>query len=1201
MTRDRVAAPLFALILLACSTATTSADWPVPRGPSHEPSPYHYDPAHARQVPRQFLDDAPACILYAGSTYLVEPDGTIETIVHEVTRFNGRKGIDKLGEYKNVTYDPSFQKLTLNEACVHKAGGRTVPIEPRHVQLRDVSTDYQVYDHEKQLVISFPNLELGDVLEVKWTTRGKNPEHGGQFFTRYTFGDDQYPAVRDELRVRLPRDRQLKYAATLPSPLGGEGSGVRGEGRPLTPGPSPTKGRGGQFEPVVRDEGETRLYTWRADNRPQLPQDDSLPSKEDLRLEVACSTFASWEAVGRWKVQLRADCWECTQEIRKVVADVVRDLKTPLEKARALAYWVRRNIRYVSAGEKHDYTPHRPALVLGNRYGDCKDQTQLLAVMLREAGIDVALATLGVRDDGQVLESVPSPWGTHAILLVTIADRQHWIDTTATLCGWDFLPRDDRDRLCYVVDDKGALRLVRTPVLTADDNRIEQVTHASIGADGSSRNERTVTYHGQAAYAQRETWVDVPAGERRRLMTAELQDANSKTRLTRLNVDEKKLQDYDQPARAEMVFEILGQFTGSPDREGSVADSKVWTKLLSYNLDYDRAAPLDLWAPADLRHRFVLDLAPAYYFDGLPREHDLQSKWGSFSLKVTADGDNPRHMELDFRLRLERVRIEPADFDAFRRFHEDVGKYYRVWLTLKPADDLDDVPALEALFARAPDDSATAAVLARLYLQSGLGRDARRVLERARYYRPGDATLWELTVKAAETTEDEEAAYREMVRRFPEEPRYALALGAALVNLGELKKAREVLAPIARTGGATLRSQAHYHLARGLLQKKQAEKALHEFEAAAKADPDTVHTVAGWQLRGRIHEQLGKAKEAVSDYREALRLDSDSEEALGALVRLSLASGAKTEALDYLRRYTLAVGQELAGLAQAAEWHLRLGRYEDAFDLASRAREIGFHEKAQRVLGLVYLHRNDFDKAVLHLGKADPDAEVLEGLIRGHLLLGNLRDAELCVLQADKLDDRPAALRRACDRVKRLVERQQALLKEAKPPEDKLNAWRSAINRCVCAEEFRRDTAVSTRVQALLAGAFGDGIDLGPAFGLRALLSLERGQLGKALADAERAVSLSPGETTGHYVRGRVRLERGMEGALTDLEKAAELSKRRDAAVLHWLAQALSRAGKSQDALRVQREAVKLKPRDGELLEQLHELEKVETAPVGGR
>jgi hypothetical protein len=128
---------------------------------------------------------------------LIEPDGTIETITHEITRLNSRKAIQDLGEYRAITYAPAYEKLTLNEARVIKANGRSVPVEARHVQLRDSLTDFQVYDSSKQLVISYPSLEVGDVIEVKWSTRGKNPEHQGQFFTRYTFGADAFPIVCD--------------------------------------------------------------------------------------------------------------------------------------------------------------------------------------------------------------------------------------------------------------------------------------------------------------------------------------------------------------------------------------------------------------------------------------------------------------------------------------------------------------------------------------------------------------------------------------------------------------------------------------------------------------------------------------------------------------------------------------------------------------------------------------------------------------------------------------------------------------------------------------------------------------------------------------------------------------------------------------------------------------------------------------------
>src|SRR5207245_2246430 len=146
-----------------------------------------------KSVPADFLDDVPACILYSGSNHLIEPDGTIESISHEITRLGSRKSVEKLGEFRGISYDPAYQKMTLNEARIHKPGGKIVEIEPRHVHLRDVSTDYSTYSSDKQLVISFPSLEVGDVLEVKWTLRGKNPEHFGQFFTRYNFGDVEYP------------------------------------------------------------------------------------------------------------------------------------------------------------------------------------------------------------------------------------------------------------------------------------------------------------------------------------------------------------------------------------------------------------------------------------------------------------------------------------------------------------------------------------------------------------------------------------------------------------------------------------------------------------------------------------------------------------------------------------------------------------------------------------------------------------------------------------------------------------------------------------------------------------------------------------------------------------------------------------------------------------------------------------------------
>src|SRR5208282_1557284 len=125
-------------------------------------------------------------------------------------------------------------------------------------------------------------------------------------------------------------------------------------------------------------------------------------------------------------------------------------------------------------------------------------------------------------------------------------------------------------------------------------------------------------------------------------MSAELQDANSRTRLSRLDVDDNRLTDFDKPVTADITFEIVGHFTGDSDREGSISESKLWGKLLSLNLDYDRTVAFDLWAPFELRHRYVIDLPPGYRLESVPQDRTVTSAWGSFTLTVKEDAEATR-------------------------------------------------------------------------------------------------------------------------------------------------------------------------------------------------------------------------------------------------------------------------------------------------------------------------------------------------------------------------------------------------------------------------------------------------------------------------------------------------------------------------------------------------------------------------------
>lgn len=1145
------------------------AEWPVTRGASKEPVPYKFDFKSLEKVPKEFLDDAPACTIYSGVNFLLEEDGTVNTINHEVLRFNSRKAIDRLGEYRSITYDPAYETLTLNEARVIKADGKSVPVEPKHVQLRDAGTDFLVYDHSKQVVISFPTLEVNDLIEVKWTTRGKNPEYQGQFFFRYTFGDDRYPVVCDEMYMGVPKGKPLTYGTV-----------------------------GGQLEPEIKEENGQKLYHWKVTNRAQLPQDDNLPSREELRQQVALSTFASWDEVLKWKQNLRKDCWECTDEVKKLVKEITKDLKTQEEKARALTYWTRRHIRYVSVGDKHDYTPHVPSFVLENRYGDCKDQGQFLAVMLKEAGIPVALATLAVQDDGQIMKDVPSPWGTHAILLVTIDGKEHWIDTTIRMAGWDFLPHDDRGRVCYVVDDKG-LKLMNTPKRSPETNHIEQTTRISIGADGSSRNERASEYTGSAALSRRHEWVDVPTGERRRVVSSDLQDAHSRARFVSLNLDEKNLRNYDVPVKSRVVFEVPGHFSTESDREGSITDSAVWGRILAVNLDYNRDMPLDLVAPFESIHRFIITLSPALSFEELPKNANVESKWGSFKVTVKSDADKPRQLEVVCHTRLENVRVEPKDFDEFRKFHQAVNKHYRIYLPSKPTENLEDAKALEAYLAVAPGDIEATTVLTSLYLKNDKPAEARRVLKRARHYCPEAVSLIDLSIKSAGDPKEEEKIYRELAEKFPDEVKHTLSLAQALVKQDNVAEARKLLRPIIKKGEDEERAQAYFIMARTFLAQDKAKEALKNFDHGAEADENAAAAVPALLLKASIHEKLDKLDEAESAYKEAMALDPINEDLLASLVRLAIARKKTPDALEHLRHFTLVADKDCARLAQAADFNLQLGRHEEALDLATRASQKDATPAMHRTLGLVHYRQGRHEKALTHLSKAELDPDVLVAMVRSQLALGQLQPAIQKVQEAGKIKKTPPEVLQVTRLARALAERRESILKAQKPPVEKAEAWAAAVDRFVCAEQAHVESRPAAEVEGLLNQCFAKDTDLGPAFALRGLLTLEKGKVIKALADAEKAVKLSPDDPTVYYVRGRIRHERGDKEALADLTKAAELTRRKDPRVLHALAAALLQAGKKDDALATQREAAKLKPDDKEIAEQLKELENGKSGSAG--
>lgn len=162
------------------------------------------------------------------------------------------------------------------------------------------------------------------------------------------------------------------------------------------------------------------------------------------------------------------------------------------------------------------------------------------------------------------------------------------------------------------------------------------------------------------------------------------------------------------------------------------------------------------------------------------------------------------------------------------------------------------------------------------------------------------------------------------------------------------------------------------------MQIQRFEEATETFERAAQfAEEDSLDAQEAWVNKGAAHAELEEYDEAIGAYREALRIDEDSEHAATAHTNLAYALweyGHTEQALDHAER---AVEVD-PRFAQA--W------YNRGFFLSER----GLYEEAV----------NAFDNAT-RLGMRN--ADVLEEKARALEELGELDEAEEVQARADEL------------------------------------------------------------------------------------------------------------------------------------------------------------------------------------------------------
>lgn len=368
-----------------------------------------------------------------------------------------------------ITFNSHTESAEILEAFTLKKDGRRIDVGTDGIQIQQgqLASGYGISQADQRtLMITFPQLEVGDAVSYTYRLSQTTPTFPGQFYASTSYARNlAWDAV--DVSVELPSDRQLQVDAVKLTAL-----------------------------PTSVSNGRTR-YRWQARNLPVGTTEASSVDLFSSTPHLVVSTFANWQQFAE-AYQLRAKPMaHVTPDIQQLATRLATGRSEPRAQAQALYNWVSTNIRYVATWVGSDgWVPHTAASVLANRYGDCKDHVVLLEALL--AALDIASTTVMINSDktSYSLPPVAYPAFNHVITYIPSLDL--YLDSTAgASTPFGILPIADMDK--PVIHAASASPVHRTPTLDPSQFSALRVTRLSMDAQGNAVGDFSITASGTAA------------------------------------------------------------------------------------------------------------------------------------------------------------------------------------------------------------------------------------------------------------------------------------------------------------------------------------------------------------------------------------------------------------------------------------------------------------------------------------------------------------------------------------------------------------------------------------------------------------------------------------------------------------------------------------------------------------------------------
>jgi hypothetical protein len=363
-----------------------------------------------------------------------------QTFVHTAVRLETTQAVQNEAQGR-IAFEPRTQSFFLHWLKIHRAETVFDRTSLENLHCVQKESDGFIAPSRLTLILVLEGVRPGDVVELCYTIE-EQPlmlrEDCGCFFAL----PEGAPLGKFYFSVRFNDARQFDWEASAPD-----------------------------LQPVETHKGGETQWVWTRDHFPGVRAEENTPPWHITYPWIQVSDCPDWETVSA----AFAEAWDADKadaELAAITPEIAAGEGGILQQTEKAIQLVQDQCRYVAVdGELDGQPPTAPEVVARRRYGDCKDLSVLLMVLLKRLGLEARLVLVNTKFRKSLAGLLPMPsLFDHIVVEYKARGETRWVDATAKGQGGGSLNRIISDFGVGLPVVRNGSDLIEAPVPARESN-----------------------------------------------------------------------------------------------------------------------------------------------------------------------------------------------------------------------------------------------------------------------------------------------------------------------------------------------------------------------------------------------------------------------------------------------------------------------------------------------------------------------------------------------------------------------------------------------------------------------------------------------------------------------------------------------------------------------------------------------------------